>query len=248
MIMKHFFLVASFVLAAQLASGKDESPAAAPVTPTGNGFSGKVVETTNTAGYTYVLVDTGAKKLWAAAPQFDVKVGDAVTVADGMPMPNYHSKSLNRDFDSICFSGGVTVNGDSPGAGRLSGKLPPNHPPPANSAAKSTAAKVDLTGIKRADGGQTIEEIFARKSKLAGKPIKVRGKVVKYNPMIMGRNWLHIRDGTGSAGSDDLTVTTAGEAKTGDTVLVTGNVTTDKNLGSGYNYEILIENAKVTVE
>jgi hypothetical protein len=254
--MKQLLLLACLILPLQFALAEDAAPAEA------GGFAGKVLETTNTAGYTYVLVDTGSKKLWAAAMQFEVKVGDPVTVGAGVPMTGYHSKSLNRDFDVVYFTGNITVNGGDANAGTAPA-LPPGHPalpgaatPPAlppGHPALTTAAKpanLDLTGIKRADGGQTIQEIFASKSGLAGKPVTVRGKVVKYNAMIMGKNWLHIQDGSGSADekNNDLTVTTATPAKLGDTVLVTGIVSTDKDFGAGYKYSVILEDAKVTVE
>ena len=78
----------------------------------------------------------------------------------------------------------------------------------------------------------------------------MRGKVVKYNAMIMGKNWLHLRDGSGSddKSNNDLTVTTATPAKLGDTVLVTGNVSTNRDFGAGYKYTVILEDAKVTVE
>ena len=88
--------------------------AAAPIqaAPDATGaISGKVVETMNAASYTYVLIDTGAKKSWVAAPQFAVKVGDTAAIADAMPMKNYQSKTLNRTFDVVYFTGNISVNG-----------------------------------------------------------------------------------------------------------------------------------------
>jgi hypothetical protein len=64
----------------------------------------------------------------------------------------------------------------------------------------------------------------------------------------MGKNWIHLRDGTGSEGSNDLTVTTDGSAKIGDTVLVRGALVADKDFGHGYKYPVLIEDAQITVE
>ena len=90
-----------------------------------------------------------------------------------------------------------------------------------------------------------MAEVHAGKASLAGKPVKVRGKVVKVSTGIMGKNWLHLRDGTGEAGSNDLTVTTAATAQVGDVVVVTGTVTVDKDFGSGYRYAVLIEDAQV---
>ena len=98
--------------------------------------------------------------------------------------------------------------------------------------------------------GKTIKEIYAAKAKLAGKSVSVRGKVVKYNAMILGKNWLHIQDGSGSVEKmdNDLTVTTLTPAMLGATVLVTGNISTNRDFGAGYKYGVIIEDAKVTVE
>lgn len=111
---------------------------------------------------------------------------------------------------------------------------------------------VDLTGIAKAEGGKTVEEVFNEKDALANQQISLRGKVVKVNPGIMGTNWLHVRDGSGAEGSNDLTVTTASESsdlpKVGDTVLVTGTVMLDKDFGMGYQYPVMLDNADVTIE
>jgi hypothetical protein len=116
--------------------------------------------------------------------------------------------------------------------------------------APKAAAEVDLTGIAKADGGKTVAEVFAEKDALAGQPVTFRGKVVKTNADIMGKNWLHVRDGSGEEGTNDLTVTTAPGTMpaVGDTVLVTGNVSLNKDFGMGYAYDVLVEDAQVTVE
>lgn len=219
------------------------------------GFAGKVTETMDAGGYTYVLVDTSSNKVWAAATKFQVKPGDLVTVPEAMPMTNFHSQSLNRDFPVIYFAGSIMLNGVNSAAalpaghpalgGGAAGDLLAGHPPMAG---KATPLKVDFTGLQPAKDGKTIAEMYAASAKLEGKSVKVRGKVVKYNANILGKNWLHIQDGTGSAGTNDLLVTTAGTAKLGDTVLVQGKVATNKDFGSGYKYSLLIEEAKVLVE
>ena len=243
-------IVLGFVWAGPSAWANDETaptaPSTAPATgSSANRFAGKVAETMNAASYTYVLVDTGEKKVWVAAPQFQVKVGDSVFVPNGMAMPNHHSKTLNRDFDVVYFTAGVQVNGGKSVAGMSAQELPPNHPPITGAAAKPN---LDLSGIKKASGGKTVEEIINGRTQLRGKLVKVRGKVVKYNAMILGKNWLHIRDGSGKQGSDDLMVTSAMAVKVGDTVLVSGKVSTDRDFGAGYKYAVMIEDAEVAVE
>lgn len=261
--LKLLSLLVYFVLSISTSRAADPVPAAAVLDAAGN-FSGKVVETITTAGYTYIQVENGSQKLWAATTHFATTNGDNVTVVGGMPMANFHSKSLNRDFDVIYFTGKIIINSGAthgvdtvpvlpPGHPALPGQaaspvLPPDHPPLPEQAAP--VAKIDLAGIKKAAGGKTIQEILSSSSKLAGKPVTVRGKVVKYNAMILGRNWLHIQDGSGSTGKNnlDLMVTTTAVAKVGDTVLVTGNVSINKDFGAGYKYPLILDDAKVTVE
>lgn len=221
--------------------------AAPAVAAQANLIAGKVVETMNAASYTYVQVETGGQKVWAAAPQFTVKVGDTVSIGDARPMPNYHSKTLNRTFDVVYFSGDVRVNGQRPAQEPVaaSADLPAGHPTPG---AKAGQAAPDLAGIKKAANGQTVAEIYGDKAKLTGKPVAVRGRVVKFNAMIMGKNWIHIRDGSGAEGTNDLTVTTLDKAKVGDLVVVTGDLKADRDFGGGYRYPLIVEDAKVAVE
>ena len=74
----------------------------------------------------------------------------------------------------------------------------------------------------------------------------IRAKVVKYNAGIMGKNWLHLRDGSGKADKDnDLTVTSNDVAKVGDVVVIKGAVRTDKDFGAGYAYPVIVEDAKI---
>ncbi len=96
----------------------------------------------------------------------------------------------------------------------------------------------------------TVEELFTKKAELKGKKISVRGKVTKYNPMIMGKNWVHVQDGTGASGTNDITITTSqGHVNAGDSVLATGTLVLDAQFGGGmYSYEVLIENATLVKE
>jgi hypothetical protein len=263
--LKPLLLLGCLVLPVHFAGAQSPAPAVAPAAAEAT-ISGQVVETMNTAGYTYVLVDTGAKKVWAAAVEFSVKVGDAVSFAAGLPMENYHSKTLNRDFDEVYFTGGISVSANgaaaAPAPANAAAQLPPGHPalnggtapklPPGHPSLTGSpaSAPVDLAGIKKAAGGKTVQEIFAGKAKLSGQSVSVRGKVVKYNASIMGKNWLHIQDGSGSAEKkdNDLAVTTSTAAKVGDTVLVTGKVSMDKDFGAGYKYTVILDDAQVTVE
>ncbi len=213
-----------------------------------NGASGTVSETMDAAGYTYVQIDTGSEKIWAAAPQFSVNTGDNVIIPSGMAMTNYHSQSLNRDFPVVYFVEAV-LNASNPAdesADSATVQLPPGHPPLNG----QTAPQFDLSNIVKADGGQTIAEIYSQKEQYAGNNVTVRGKVVKFSPQIMGTNWLHIQDGSGSAegANNDLTVTSNTQVKVGDMVIIKGQLTADKDFGFGYKYALIVEGAEVTAE
>ena len=235
------------------------APAAVP-----GGTSGTVVETMNSGGYTYVYVDNGTDKVWAAAPEFSVTVGDEVMVPEGMAMHNYHSQTLNRDFEVVYFVEAV-LNASSPamaapakGSGMMGGssmmggnpadmKIPEGHP---SISGAEAPPEIDFTMIEKVDGGLVIAEIYASKEDLSGKVVTLRAKVVKFSPQIMGTNWLHLQDGSGEleAGTHDLTITSDIHVSVGDTVVISGPLTLDKDFGYGYKYNLIIESATVTVE
>ena len=76
----------------------------------GAGHKGKVLETMDSGGYTYVQIEENGQKLWVAAMQTPVKVGDTVEFPDSPPMVNFQSKTLKRTFDKIIFAPGLAVN------------------------------------------------------------------------------------------------------------------------------------------
>jgi len=220
------------------------------------GITGTVVETMSSGGYTYVQVDDGSKKTWAAAPQFAVAVGNQVIVPDGMPMRDFHSKTLDRTFDVVYFVQAIQVvssqAADMPVAAHGAGLSARDHGIADHGVARhgagGPAAAVDLSNVKKADGGQTVAELFANQAALAGKEVVVRGRVVKFIPEVMGKNWIHVRDGSGSTGTNDLTVSTSATAAVGDTVLLRGKLGTNRDVGAGYHYDIIIEDGTVAVE
>jgi len=96
----------------------------------------------------------------------------------------------------------------------------------------------------------TVAEIIDQSKSLKDKPVVVRGKVVKFSPEIMGKNWIHLRDGSGTAATknNDLVFTTKDQAKVGAVVTVRGIVRVDKDFGYGYAYEVIMEDASVSTK
>jgi hypothetical protein len=191
--------------------------------------------------YTYVAVDDGTGEKWAAAPTFQVKVGEVVDVQQGMPMKSFHSKSLNRTFPEIVFAESVvnlTRNPEPVTDATSTNK-------PVCGKAEVMAERMSMKKVDPPEGGMTIADVIQKRASLSGKTVTVRGKVVKYSAKILGKNWLHLQDGSGADGSADLAVTTDSVVKVGDIVTLTGSVTVDKDFGYGYRYEVLIEGATV---
>jgi hypothetical protein len=152
-------------------------------------------------------------------------------------MSNFESKELNRKFPEVYFLEGVRTTPEKQQA-------VPAVTKDSNYTAKVVVEKKDIK-VAPAAGGITIEKIYASKQQYAGKTVKITGEVTKFNAGIMNKNWIHIQDGTESAGKFDFTATTDGEVKVGDKVTLEGKIVLDKDFGYGYFYEVLMEDAKV---
>lgn len=202
---------------------------AAPITP--DDISGTVVETMSSGGYTYAKLERGGQQVWVAGPETPLAVGAAVGKTSGSLMTAFKSDTLNRTFDQIYFVSALPTGGAV-----------------AANPHGATVAATPIEKIEKAEGGKTVAEIFADRVALSGKPIVLRGKIVKVNNGIMGRNWIHVRDGSGAAGSNDLIVTTAATANLNDVVVVRGKIATDKDFGAGYSYAVMIEDATLAAK
>lgn len=233
-------------------------PAATPTAAPSGTVAGTIVETMDSGGYTYMKIRTASGEQWVATQQAPVKKGQNVTVLAQMTAEKFHSSTLDRTFDTIVFGSLPAAAAPAPAPAQMPMQMPPNHPaaggasPMGNPAQHmgGGAADVGAISVAKAEGanGHTVAELWGDKATLHDKPVAVRGKVVKFLPGIMGRNWLHLRDGSGSAadGTHDITVTTTDGAAVGDTVVVSGLLRVDKDFGAGYKYGVIIEDGKVT--
>jgi len=209
-------------------------------------ISGKVVETMNSAGYSYVLVDTGdGEKRWVAVQETKITVGKEVAFPMGTEMANFNSKTLNRTFDKIVFTSGPIV---LPGT---KGSQPATKKKSVEGMGKA-ACPTDKTTVEKAQGenAYTVCELFRDRTKLDKKDVVVHARVVKVSLGIMNKTWIHLQDGSGDPGkgNDDLVVTTATVPAVGNIVTVSGKLSSDKDFGYGYSYEAMIEDATVKVE
>lgn len=211
--------------------------------------TGKVLSTMNAGSYTYFeLQKPDKKRVWVAVLTTKLAVGDTVSYSSGMVMKNFTSKTLNRTFESIIFTDFVTVQGKGKGKGKMQAQAAPPPPSPDQPLKPKAAVTVKPGSIKKFKGGYTVEEIFAKRESLKAKTVSVRGKVVNYSDAILGKNWLHIQDGSGKKGTNDLAVTTEQTAHIGDVVVVTGPISVAKDFGMGYYYDAIMEDATIKKE
>lgn len=226
-------VVATFLSGGSWAQGN-------PSATQGASIKGEVLEVKDVDTYTYLRLKTRDGETWAAVNKAPVKKGAAVTIENAVVMTDFESKTLKRKFDRIVF-------------GNLAGSGAGGATPTANSTPihGGIAQAPDIGSVKvaKASGpdARTVAELVTRRVELKDKPVTVRGKVVKFTGGVMGKNWIHLRDGSGSTAenTNDVVVTTKDETQVGDVVIAKGVVRTDVNLGSGYAYAVLIEDAKL---
>jgi hypothetical protein len=169
----------------------------------------------------YLRVVEGPYDFWVAVTPLEVSAGDHVLMGRGPERRQFLSPALKRRFKVMTFIEHIAV--------------------------VTEAQSLRAIRISQPEGAIAIADLFAQRHRLDGARVRVRGRVVKVNSGIFDRNWVHLVDGSGQTGTDDLTVTTTEEVKVGQLVDAHGTLTADKDLGFGYRYDALLEDAAVTV-
>lgn len=196
-----------------------------------------VEEVLNTEKYTYMKVKENGKKHWVAIPKNEVQVGETFVYQGGLLKKNFYSREYDRIFETIYLVSKIRKAG--------------NNQSSTNSAVEEALTRnkvgasldVKVGKIKPAEGTITIAELFKNKEKYKDQTVKISGKCVKVNPKIMGRNWIHLQDGSGD--ELDLTITTAQDIPLGAVLTLAGTIALDKDFGAGYRYDIIMEGAEM---
>lgn len=216
---------------ALLAEDADSSAGIGPAT---------VTEAINVGNYIYLHLEE--PDIWIATSPLEVAVGDRISFRGGAEMRNFYSKILDRTFASILFVQTISVEQRDiaklhQGAMRSPGT---DHP----LVAMPNAATAPAAGeIEPLEGGMTVAAILADPAALDGQTVRLRARVIKVSENIVGRNWITLQDGSGAAPDDKLMATSAELPSTGDLVVVSGTLRKDIDIGSGYTYEVLLEEA-----
>jgi hypothetical protein len=201
----------------------------------------KVEEVIQTSNYTYVRASENDNEVWLAVAKQDVEKGGIYYFKGELLMNNFESKELKRTFGTILFiqdfsKQPILINPPATG----SAAQPSVSPGSKQAVPENKSVKVDPL-----KDGVTVAQLFANKTSYAGKTVKIRGEVVKFSPEIMGKNWVHLQDGTSSGDNYDLTITTMDKVNVGDVVVFEGAITLEKDFGAGYSYELIMEDAKL---
>lgn len=194
-----------------------------------------VKEVIQATSYTYLNVEENNEIYWIAVNKGDYEEGNVLYYDNGMIMNNFESKDLQRTFESIFFVQDIS---DQP-------RLPGEETQPSMSQGqpqKPTLEKLDIK-VEPAADGISIATLYANKDSYKDQVIKIKGQVTKFNPNIMGKNWIHIQDGSENEGSFDLTITTTQTVNVGDVVTFEGKIFLDKDFGAGYAYDVIMEEA-----
>jgi hypothetical protein len=201
----------------------------------------EVTEVVQSSKYTYLKVKENFNERWVAITKQDINVGDVYYYDEALQMTNFTSKELDRTFDEIYFVNQISKTPlvQSPVMGGSAGGSMPAH------SGKVETQKLSSISLEKAKGEVTIADLYDNRANYVSKEFEIRGIVVKVNPEVMGKNWIHIQDGTNSNNDFDLTITSQDLAAKGDEVVFKGKVTLNKDFGAGYSYDVIMEDASL---
>jgi hypothetical protein len=200
-----------------------------------DGNSGTVAETIDVDAYIYIRLEEDGS--WLATTPLEVVVGDRIEYSSGFLMEDFHSTKLDRRFEKILFVERVRLAG----SGNTQAAQADPH---AAAAMERKAVTAPAAGeISRAEGGKTVAEVLSENESLAGQAVVVRARVVKVSANILNKNWITLQDGTGTPPDDKLIATTTEEVEVGDTLIVSGTVKANVDIGAGYQYKVILEEA-----
>jgi hypothetical protein len=193
-----------------------------------------VEEVLPTSKYTYLNVSENGEMTWIAIPKKEVKIGGTYYYRGGLKKTNFKSVEYDRVFETLYLVSDVS---EDPGMSGMAAGVSPHGNMPKEVQTEQT------TLIEPVPGGITISELFENRKKYEGQTVRIKGRCVKLNNMIMSRNWIHLQDGSLKDKTIDLTVTTTENIPLGAIVAVEGVITLNKDFGAGYKYDIIMENA-----
>ncbi len=201
----------------------------------------EVIQTTN---YSYLKVSENNSERWVAVTKLEAMAGDRYFYDKSHQMKDFHSKELNRDFETVDFINRISKTPLSQVAPAPSMKAPTMQAPHGHAGKAKSSRNLDIA-VAKSTGELTIAQIFANPQQYANMEVEIKGKVVKINKNIMGKNWIHVQDGTNHNNKFDLTITSKQVPKLNQVVSFKGNLSLNKDFGAGYYYDVIVENGVI---
>jgi hypothetical protein len=186
----------------------------------GKRLCGTILEVQAAASYTFLKVATESGEAWLGVTPRPFAAGERICVGDIVVSESFHSPTLGRVFDRVSFAEELDEGAPAAGAPRV---------------------------ITPPEGGRSIAEAWRDRKELAGRKVSVAGRVVSFSPDVMGVNWIRLKDGSGNryVQDDVLSVTTRDRVEVGAIVEVTGILSADRDFGSGYAFQVVVEDGRV---
>jgi hypothetical protein len=196
----------------------------------GNVHAAKALEALPTEKYVYIRVEEDGEEYWIATMNQPIEIGKMYYFKEGLLKVNFESKEYNRVFERLYLVSSIVTENHGHQSG---GVVKPS--------AKEPTQPTNVEKPIKVEGSISIAELVSNVSKYAGKEVQISGVCTKINPNIMGRNWIHIEDGT--MDEFDMVLTTDILVPEGSVITMKGKVATNLDFGAGYRYDLLIENA-----
>jgi hypothetical protein len=196
-----------------------------------------VLEILPTTKYVYLKVKENDEPFWIATIKQNIEIGGAYYYKGGLLKTNFESKEHNKTFEKIYL---------------VTSLVQSNHGNENNSRSLNTKEKEqEISNTSKTNpvknipnpGSIKISELVNNIKKYEGKTVQLSGKCVKINPNIMGRNWIHLKDGSND--DFDLVITSDTFVKEGSAITIKAIVSLNKDFGAGYKYDIILENGIV---
>lgn len=167
-----------------------------------------------------LAVRQGAVQTWVEVPDVGAKVGDYVLLGRGQARLDVEIPELGRRAPEVVDIPYVQVVDEE------------------------TARRVVSSGAPK--DAVALSTVYAELDQRADKEIVIYGTVVKATSAV-GSYWVHVQDGTGEweAGTNDLTIQTQQPVIRGQRVAFRGVLRKDVELGFGYHFDALVEEASL---
>jgi len=214
-----------------------KEPTTKPISKTNQSLSNEMHKVTvdeilPTTKYVYLNVNENGKKYWIATRKQDINIGEEYFYKGGLLKTNFESKEHNKVFDKIYLVTSLVQANHSNDTNKINQQK-----------TNQNSNKKSSTIIVRQKGSIKISELIENTKEYEGKTVQITGKCVKINPNIMGKNWIHIKDG--SKDDYDLVITSDTFVKEGSMITMKAKVTLNKDFGAGYKYNLILEDGVI---